>query len=98
MKFNLIALFALVSAAPLAAQDTAPAPEQKAEQPAEPASPPQAAVKPQEKVCKYMPRTGSRFQKKVCRTPEQWEAMAEAAKSGLGELQRQPQGLPDGST
>ncbi|MFT3754583.1 MAG: hypothetical protein QM769_01330 [Pseudoxanthomonas sp.] len=45
------------------------------------------------KVCKYEEVTGSRFKKRVCFTPEQWEAREATAKQFMRELDGKPVGL-----
>lgn len=41
-------------------------------------------------VCKYQMQTGTRFKKKTCKTVAEWEAIAEAARAGAGELMNRP--------
>lgn len=45
---------------------------------------------PQQQVCKHQKQTGTRFTKKTCRTREQWEAIAEAARREAAESFNKP--------
>ena len=42
------------------------------------------------KVCRHEDVTGSRMRKRVCHTPEQWEARERAAKAAVRELDDKP--------
>lgn len=42
------------------------------------------------KVCEYQAVTGSRMKKRICHTPEQWEARQRAAKQVTRELDNRP--------
>ncbi|MGY1519480.1 hypothetical protein [Luteimonas sp. A482] len=44
------------------------------------------------KVCKQEDVTGSRMKKRVCHTPEQWEARERASRDLVRELDRKPAG------
>ena len=46
------------------------------------------------KVCQYEDVTGSRMKKRVCHTPEQWEARERAARDMVRELDRKSPGGP----
>lgn len=98
MKLFLSLIICLSFGATAAAQDSSHTAGQEAEPQAEVSTKAVNTADKGKKICKYEQRTGSRFQKRLCRTEEEWEAIAEAAKSGLDEMRRQPQGMPDGST
>ncbi|HRN62607.1 MAG TPA: hypothetical protein PLF73_09125 [Luteimonas sp.] len=59
---------------------------------AQAAAPAGAKVGKNGKVCEYEVVTGSRMKKRVCHTPEQWEARERAAKQLTRELDRKPVG------
>ncbi len=48
------------------------------------------------KVCEYEKVTGSRMKKRVCYTPEQWEARQHAAKDAKREMDAKPMGRTEG--
>lgn len=81
----------LLSVGQVAAQDAAgPASVEGAAPSAAETSP----VKPGKngKVCQYEDVTGSRMKKRICYTPEQWEARERAAKELVRELDAKPVG------
>lgn len=41
-------------------------------------------------ICKHQKRTGTRFTSKVCKTLDQWEAIAEDSRAGLKEMADRP--------
>lgn len=45
-------------------------------------------------ICKRMPMTGSRRVHRVCHTREEWEAMENAAKETMRDIESQPRPVP----
>ncbi len=76
----------------LAAADAEPAgkepsPDQSQAENAAKASPVVNAGE-EKKVCKYIETTGSRFGRKICATPSEWEQMRKDAKDAMNDVQR----------
>ncbi|WP_282274865.1 hypothetical protein [Stenotrophomonas sp. PS02297] len=69
----------------VAAQTSAPANSPEAQE----AAPPAKQGKPV-RICEYEDITGSRMKKRICLTPEQWEARQKAAKDFTRELDAKP--------
>ena len=42
-------------------------------------------------VCKYQIKTGTRFKRKTCRTPAQWDAITENSRQTVKEIVDRPQ-------
>lgn len=83
---------ALVVAAAMTLSSIGPAIAQEAETDASQA-PALPAPGRNGKVCQYEDVTGSRMKKRVCHTPEQWEARERSAKEAVRELDRKsPEG------
>ncbi|MCW4455627.1 hypothetical protein OK348_12615 [Flavobacterium sp. MXW15] len=97
LPFAVVATIGLLAAGNVAAQDaTQPGPTQT--QDVAPMEQPAAQAKrgkKDNKVCHYEDVTGSRMKKRVCFTPEQWEARAKAAKDFMRELDDKPLGRED---
>jgi len=55
-------------------------------------APPGAAPQPERngKICEYEDVTGSRMKKRVCMTPEQYEARQRAAREAVREMDAKP--------
>ena len=51
---------------------------------------------PDKQVCKTQPRTGTRFQSKICKTRSQWEAEAEQARRDVADHVNAPRPNPTG--
>lgn len=69
----------------VAAQTNAPAHSPETQE----AAPPAKQGKPV-RICEYEDITGSRMKKRICLTPEQWEARQKAAKDFARELDAKP--------
>lgn len=57
---------------------------------------PRASTAPDRQVCKSQPRTGTRFQSKICKTRRQWEAEAEQARRDVADHVNAPRPNPAG--
>ena len=83
----------LLSIGQVVAQEAGePASGQAAAAPAAEQTSPSAKPGKNGKVCKNEDVTGSRMKKRICQTPEQWEARERAAREMVRELDSKPVG------
>lgn len=85
-----LALALLLSIGQAGAQEAAQGAVQEVEESASTSSPLSDVQIRNGKVCQYEDVTGSRMRRRVCHTPEQWEARERAAKTIARELDSRP--------
>ena len=56
-----------------------------------------AAADPNERICKNMQVTGSRFGRKVCHTREQWDVIDGRTRDAMRDLESTPHGWNEGN-